>query len=113
MIEKFKIQCILILTIIFCLCVNVEAAGLDPIAAQDFLITNDTIIVPIEKLRPSEKVTREEIAEAMKFIELSKVGKAKKREPLKVIERGDGNYTIIDGNKTFAAMKDWEQKIYR
>ncbi|MBR5913402.1 MAG: ParB N-terminal domain-containing protein [Selenomonadaceae bacterium] len=106
MFVKLKLQILIIFTVIFCACLSCEAVVLDPIAASDFVLTKDAIIVPIEKLRPSEKVTREEIEEAMKFIELSKIGKAKKREPLSVIERGDGSYTIIDGNKTFAAMKE-------
>ncbi len=30
----------------------------------------------------------------------------KKREPFSVVERGDGTYSIIDGNKSYSALKE-------
>ena len=98
---KFRTHLVFMLVIIFCLCVKVEAVESNTIASQDFLITKDTIIVPIEKLRPSEKISCEIILQ-----KIQQISTDKNLEPLKVIERGDGNYTIIEGNKTFNAMKE-------
>ena len=107
MLKKFQIQCVIVLAIIFCFLFKIEAAELDPIAAQHIFTTKNSIIVPIEKLRPSEKITPEGTAEAMYFMKKRISGEQKeKRQPLDVIERGDGNYTIIDGNRSFAALKE-------
>ena len=107
MLKKFQIQCVIVLAIIFCFLLKIEAAELDPIAAQHISTTKNSIIVPIEKLRPSEKITPEDTAEAMYFMQKRISGEQKeKRQPLDVIERGDGNYTIIDGNRSFAALKE-------
>ena len=109
---KFKLPKILalpmlIFTLIFCFGVKCEAEELDPIAAQHILTTKDSIIVPIENLRPVEKVTPEGTAEAMYYMKLRMADKNySKREPLDVIERGDGTYSVIDGNKTLAALKE-------
>ena len=97
---------LLILALIFCFAEKSYAEELDSIAAANFELTADTKIIPIEKLRPTEKVTAAGIAEAMRNIELAKIGKLPLREPLSVIERGDGTYSVIDGNKTLAAMKE-------
>ena len=111
MFYRFKLQKILalpmlIFTLIFCFNLKCQAEELDPIAAADIAVTKDSIIVPIEKLRPVEKVTAANIEEAKRYIELAKIGKIPLREPLSVIERGDGTYSVIDGNKTLAAMKE-------
>ncbi len=111
---KFKFQkllalrmLILLFTLIFSFNVKCEAEELDPIAAQHLSTTKDSIIVPIEKLRPSEKVTAEGTAQAMYYMKLRMADKNySKRAPLDVIERGDGTYTVLDGNRTLAALKE-------
>lgn len=107
MFVKLKLQILIVCTVIFCFLLKIEAAELDAIASQHIFTTKNSIIVPIEKLRPSEKITPEGTAQAMHYMQLRISGKQnKKRNPLDVIERGDGNYTIIDGNRTFAALKE-------
>lgn len=114
MFYRFKFQKILALqmqillfTLIFCFGVKCQAEELDPIAAQHILTTKDTVIIPIEKLRPVEEITPEGIAEAMYYMKLRMADKNySKRAPLDVIERGDGTYSVIDGNRTLAALKE-------
>ena len=112
MFYRFKLQKILalpmlIFTLIFCFNLKCQAEELDPIAAQHILTTKDTVIIPIEKLRPVEKVTPEGTAEAMYYMKLRMADKNySKRAPLDVIERGDGTYSVIDGNRTLAALKE-------
>ena len=97
MFYKFKFQkflalrmLILLFALIFSFNVKCEAEELDPIAAQHLFTTKDSIIVPIEKLRPSEKVTAEGTAQAMYYMKLRMADKNySKRAPLDVIERGD------------------------
>ena len=109
MFYRFKLQKILalpmlIFTLIFCFNLKCQAEELDPIAAQHILTTKDTVIIPIEKLRPVEKVTPEGTAEAMYYMKLRMADKNySKRAPLDVIERGDGTYSVIDS----------AQKIFR
>lgn len=101
MIQKFSALRILILifAVIFSFGVKCQAEELDPVAAQHFYTTKDSIIVPIEKLRQSQKITPE--------------GKlTDKYAPLDVVERGDGTYAIIDGNRIFAALKELGAKNF-
>ena len=79
---------------------------LDPIAAEDIYETDDSVVMSMDILRPTEEVTPEDIAHTMTYIEKTKKGEMKKREPLSVVERGDGTYSIIDGNKSFSALKE-------
>lgn len=79
---------------------------LDPIAAEDVYQTADSVVMPMDSLRVTEKVTPEDISHTMEYIEKTKKGEMKKREPLTVVERGDGTYSIIDGNKTYSALKE-------
>ena len=94
-----KLRLIILALIMFCICVECEAAEFD------IFITKGAEIISVEKLRPAEKVTSKEILSAKKKIELARDNK-KLLEPLAVIERGDGNYTIIEGSEIFAAMKE-------
>ena len=47
-----------------------------------------------------------DIDHTMDYIEKTKKGEMKKHEPLSVIERGDGTYSIIDGNRSYSALKE-------
>lgn len=98
---------VLVFAVIFGSCVKCAAEDLDPIAAQYLSTTKNTIIVPIDKLRPSEKITPESTAEEIQNLKVKPADKkSAKRAPLDVIERGDGTYVIMDGNRTFAALKE-------
>ena len=60
----------------------------------------------------TEAVTPEDISHTMAYIEKTKKGEIKKREPLSVVERGDGTYSILDGNRTFSALKELGAKSF-
>lgn len=92
---------ILIFALTFTFGAKCQAEELDPIAAQHLYITKDSVIVPVEKLRSGEKITPE-----------GTFNLTKKQRPLDVIERGDGTYTIMDGNKIFAALKELGAKNF-
>ena len=57
------------------------------------------MVMSMDILRVTEEVTPEDIAHTMTYIEKTKKGEMKKREPFSVVERGDGTYSILDGNK--------------
>ena len=82
-----------------------EETVLDPISADDIYQTEDSVILPMDALRVTEEVTPEDINHTLEYVEKTKKGEMKKREPLSVVERGDGTYSIIDGNKTYSALK--------
>ena len=86
-------------------CGKEESLKLDPIAAADVYETEDSIIVSMDLLQVTEQVTQKDIDHTMEYIEKTKKGEMKKREPLSVIGRGDGKYGIIDGNKTCSALR--------
>ena len=79
---------------------------LDPIAASDIYETPTSVVMPMDSLRVTEKVTQKDIDHTMEYIEKTKKGEMKKREPLTVVERGDGTYSIIDGNRSYSALKE-------
>jgi len=82
-----------------------EALEPDPISAGDIYQTEDSIILPMDALRVTETVTPEDIRHTLDYIEKTKKGEMKQREPLSVVERGDGTYSIIDGNRSYSALK--------
>jgi hypothetical protein len=87
-----------------------EEIRLDPISAADIYETDDSVILPMDALRVTEKSTPEDISHTMEVIEKSRRGELKKREPLTVIEYGAGKYSIIDGNRTYSALKEMGAK---
>ena len=110
--QKFSML-LIFSVLVFCFSVKCEAEELDPIAAQHLLTTKDTIIVPLEKLRLTEKIKPEIFEKAMYFMNLRIADKNyPKRAPLDVIERGDGTYSVIDGNTTLAALKELGAKNF-
>lgn len=82
-----------------------EEMVLDPISAGDIYQIEDSVILPMDVLRVTEEVTPKDISHTMEYIEKTKKGEMKKREPLSVVERGDGTYSIIDGNRSYSALK--------
>lgn len=79
---------------------------LDPIAAGDIYQTSDSVVMLMASLRVTKQVTQKDIDHTMDYIEKTKKGEMKKHEPLSVIERGDGTYSIIDGNRSYSALKE-------
>ena len=77
----------------------------DPISATDIYQTEDSVILPMDALRVTEEVTQEGIDHTLEYVEKTRKGEMKQREPLSVVERGDGTYSIIDGNKSYSALK--------
>lgn len=110
--QKFSML-LIFSALFFCFGVKCEAEELDPIAAQHLLTTKDTIIVPLEKLRLTEQINPEFFEQTMYFMNLRIANKNyPKRAPLDVIERGDGTYSVIDGNTTLAALKELGAKNF-
>jgi predicted RNA methylase len=60
--------------------------------------------VPLDKIK-NLRQRPEGVENAAKFMEASRRGLMPKRSPLKVVDNGDGTYTVADGNSTFANAK--------
>lgn len=60
-----------------------------------------TIVVPLRKLTPTRARERG-IANANKYMWLAYHGYMDKRKPLSLRDNGDGTYTVLDGNSTYA-----------
>ena len=58
-----------------------EALEPDPISAGDIYQTEDSIILPMDALRVTEEVTPEDIRHTLDYIEKTKNGEMKQREP--------------------------------
>lgn len=80
---------------------------------------DEATMVPIENLRPSRtaiagkksKTPYEKgVDRANGFMVKASKGETGKREPLEVLDNGDGTFTIVDGNSTYANGVDsgWE-----
>jgi hypothetical protein len=63
-----------------------------------------TILVDINKLIPS-RARPKGIENANKFMRLAYQGEKDRREPLDLQDNGDGTYTVLDGNSTYANAK--------
>jgi hypothetical protein len=63
-------------------------------------------VVTLGNLRPSETINPERLAAAKDRLEKAKRGEGPKREPLTVWDRGDGTYSIADGNHTYTALNE-------
>ncbi len=108
--KPFREMKVLILFVVMMICFEgckkeEEKLTIDPIAAEDIYETEDSVIISVDFLHVTEEVTQKDIDHTMEYVEKTKKGEMKKREPLSVIERGDGTYGIIDGNKTYSALK--------
>ena len=103
--KRFLILCVVLGLAVFNGLAMAEALEPDPISAGDIYQTEDSIILPMDALRVTETVTPEDIRHTLDYIERTKKGEMKQREPLSVVERGDGTYSIIDGNRSYSALK--------
>ena len=106
---KKLLNVIFILAIFSCSSI-LSAAELDPISAADVAQTENSQIISMDLLRVTEKLTPEEIQRTKNHMANSSRGELPKREPLSVVKRGDGTYSIIDGNKTYLALKEMGAK---
>ena len=103
-----KFLCIVLLLEL--LAMPLGAVELDPISAADVAETENSQIISMDLLRSSEKVTQYGIQRAKNNMAKTLRGELPKRNPLTVIERGDGTYCIIDGNRTYSALKEMGAK---
>lgn len=72
----------------------------------------DGMKVPLSSLTPI-RAREKGIANANKFMWLAYWGKMDRRKPISLKENGDGTYTVLDGNSTFAnAQKSGWKYIY-
>ena len=84
---------------------NAESFCLDPVAKQDIYETSFSINLPVSILVPSEEVTAEGIEAARVNAEKTQKGEIGKREPISVVKRGDGYFSVLDGNRSFSYLK--------
>ena len=63
--------------------------------------TTDSIDIPIENMVPDHR-RPDGVANAKVFMAEAALGDKAKRGPLSVKDNGDGTYTVLDGNSTFA-----------
>ena len=99
---------IAVFTLITCLIlpISAECLELDPIAAADVAITENSQIISMDLLRLTEEVTSESIGRTKYNMERILRGELGKRKPLTVVIRGDGTYEIFDGNNTYTVLKE-------
>jgi hypothetical protein len=69
-----------------------------------FTKPSGTIVVSMDKLSPT-RARPTGIANANKYMKLAYEGKMDKRKPLSLRDNGNGTYTVLDGNSTFANAK--------
>lgn len=70
-----------------------------------FKMTFDTEMIPLSKLRPEHK-RPSGIERARTAMRLAYDGKIGRRDPITVAKTTQGNYSIVDGNSTFAIAKE-------
>lgn len=70
-----------------------------------FKKTEDTQLIPLDNIS-AIRARPKGIRNARKFMELSQKGQYDKRAPISLKDNGDGSYSILDGNSTFAVAKE-------
>lgn len=65
-----------------------------------------SILASTDRLRPTRSDSAEHVEKARRYAHEGRKGLREKRKPLDVRENGDGTLAIIDGNSTYAALKD-------
>ncbi len=83
-----------------------NAAGfcLDKVAMQDIFETDNSVNLPVDILVPTEKITEDDIKAARVMAEKALRGEIGKRKPISVVKRGDGRFSIIDGNRSYSYL---------
>ncbi len=80
---------------------SAESFMLDPVAKTNIYETPFSISLPVELLVTVEQVSEEGVQIARKMAD----GTRGKRKPINVTKRGDGTFSIIDGNRTYTMMR--------
>ena len=77
-----------------------------------FMRTPGSIVVPLSSLTPI-RAREKGLANANRYMWLSYWGEMARREPLSLKDNGDGSYTVLDGNSTYANanMSGWKYLI--
>ncbi len=83
-----------------------SAVELDPISAANVAETENSQIISMDLLRVTEKVTPEAIQLAKNYMARTLKGELPKSEPLSAVKRGDGTYSILEGNRIYSALKE-------
>ncbi len=83
---------------------NASSFCLDRVARQDIFETDSSVNLPVDILVPTEKVSKDDIKAARIMAEKTLKGEIGKRKPITVVKRGDGRFSIIDGNRTFSYL---------
>jgi hypothetical protein len=68
-------------------------------------MTDDAVEVPLSAIKPI-RARPEGIANARKFMAASARGEGEGRGPISLRDDGDGTYTLLDGNSTFAVAQE-------
>ena len=79
---------------------------IDPIASKYVKETESSRNVPIDKLHKTEPLDLDAAERARQKMQEAEKGGREKRSPLIVADRGDGTYSIIDGNNTFENLRE-------
>ena len=73
---------------------------------RDYLeATPDSVEIPVDQIVPI-RARPEGIANARKFMDQAQRGEIPKRGPISLKDNGDGTYTLLDGNSTYAVSQD-------
>ena len=86
--------------------------GLDPKRARQeavdafFERTEDSRTISIDQLLPREQPNADKLTKAQRLMAAAAEGKGPKRQPLDVVDIGDGQYRVFDGNTTLHALKN-------
>jgi hypothetical protein len=66
--------------------------------------TPEAVMLPMSALTPV-RARPKGIANANKYMQMAYDGEMEKRKPISVKANGDGTYTVLDGNSTYANAK--------
>ena len=77
----------------------------DPVSSKYVRTTERSLNIPVDRLHKTEPLDAEAAARARENMQQAGRGEREKRDPLIVADRGDGTFSIIDGNNTFENLK--------
>lgn len=77
----------------------------DPVSSKYVRTTERSFNIPVDRLHKTEPLDAEAAARARENMQQAERGEREKRAPLIVADRGDGTFSIIDGNNTFENLK--------
>jgi len=83
---------------------NAQSFKADAVATTFVKDTFTSINLPVEVLVPTEEITLRDIESAEYMAQKALNGQIDRRSPLNVLIRGDGRFSIMDGNRTYAML---------